>query len=257
MTEPLVTEADLQAHVDGLLPPDRDAAVRAWLAKRPGEAARIAAYREQREALRASLAPVFDEPIPPGLDLALRAVPRGRGQLGRSALAAGLAAVLLLGGAGGWTLRGWTTPPSVGTAALAREAAASYAVYGSDAVRPVEIAAAQRVALDSWFSARLMRPVRAPDLRRAGLVLIGGRLVASDHGPAGLYLYRYPDGTRVAVYVRPMEVDRTDRMKRREQSGVEGWTWADDGLGFGVFGGSSGDTLHGAATLVRSQFDRT
>jgi len=259
VSDPSVTEAELHAHVDGRLPPERDAFVSTWLAARPEEAARLLAYRAQRDALRAALDPIIDEPLPPSLDLRLREVPRRRSVAWpRTAIAASVAASLLvLGGAGGWMVRGWSAPSGVGTAALAREAAASYAVYASDTVHPVEIAASQRGVLDGWFSARLSRPVKAPDLRSAGLELIGGRLVASEHGPAGLYLYRYADGARVAVYVRPMQVDRTDRMIPRKEGGVRGWTWADDGMGFGIFSGDGGDTLHGVADLVRAQFQRT
>jgi anti-sigma factor RsiW len=253
-----ITEADLQAYVDRRLSPEEEAAIGAWLAEHPEEAARCAAYRAQTDLLRDALRPVLDEPLPATLDLALRGGRQVRWFAApRAAIAAGVAALLLIGGAGGWTLRSLNLPQTVGTAALAHEAMTSYAVYATDTKRPVELAASERGALDDWISARLSRPIKAPDLRGAGLELIGGRLVATEHGPAGLYLYRYADGARVAVYVRPMEVDRNARMTRREQGQVRGWTWSDDGLGFGVFGGRASETLHGAADAVRSQFDRT
>lgn len=165
-----------------------------------------------------------------------------------------MAALFIAGGGSGWALRGWGVPPNAGTAALAREAAASYAVYANDRERPVELAASDQRQLDGWFSQRLSRPVKAPDLRAAGLQLIGGRLVATDHGPAGLYLYRDAAGHRLALYVRPMEIEGNDRMKSREEGGVRGWTWADDGLGFAVFGTAPGDRLHDTADMVRAQF---
>jgi len=250
-----VTEAELQAHVDGRLPPERASDVEAWLSERPDEAARLSAYRSQRDALRAALDPVVEDPLPPSLDLRLRHQPDpGRLRFGRAAVAAGAAGLLALGGAGGWALRGWSAPPTVGTAALAREAAASYAVYANDSARPVELAADQRRTLDDWFSQRLSRPVAAPDLEKAGLHLIGGRLIATDHGPAGLYLYRDASGQRVALYLRVMEVEGTARMVRREQGDIRGWTWADKGLGFGVFGAAPEDFLHAAADQVRAQY---
>lgn len=255
MSSAPITEADLQAHVDGQLPPERAADVEAWLAERPDETARLLSYRSQRDALRAALDPVIEEPLPPELDLRLRERTGARwSEVRRAALAAGGAGLLLLGAAGGWALRGWSAPPTTGTAALAREAAASYAVYANDTARPVELAADQRRTLDDWFSARLSRPIAAPNLESAGLRLIGGRLVATDHGPAGLYLYRDAAGRRVALYVRTMEVDGTDRMTRREQGDVRGWTWADNGLGFGVFGAAPEDFLHSAADQVRAQY---
>jgi len=140
---------------------------------------------------------------------------------------------------------------------LAREAAASYAVYARDNARPVEVAVSERQALDGWLSERLARSVTAPDLDAVGLYLIGGRLVATEHGPAGLYIYRDATGERVALYFRPMKADGTDRMRQREAAGVRGWTWAHDGLGFGVFGAAPQEFLHRAADLVRAQNGRT
>lgn len=248
-----VTEADLHAYLDGQLAPDRQAMVTRWLADHPEEAARVKSYRVQRDGLRQALAPVIDEPLPANLDLRLGARP-SRFRFGQAMVAASMAALFLAGGGTGWVLRDWNAAPTAGTAALAREAAANYAVYAGDGRRPVELAASDQHELDDWFSRRLSREVRAPDLRAAGLRLIGGRLVATDHGPAGFYLYRDAGGRSVALYVRPMRVEGTDRMTSREEEGVHGWTWADDGLGFGVFGVSSGDRLHDAANMVRAQF---
>lgn len=258
MTDAPITEADIQGHVDGRLPPEREAAVAAWLLAHPLEAERAATFRRQTDNLRSALAPVLDEPLPPSLDLRLRGrLTRRRAGFRQLALAASAAGLLLVGGSGGWLLRSWNEPARVGTAALAREAIASYAVYASDVARPVELAADQREALDDWFSARLARPVRAPDLQAAGLVLMGGRLVATEHGPAGLYLYRDREGRRIALYVRCMEVDGTARMTARASDEVNGWTWADEGLGFGLFGSAAHDGLHRTADLVRAQMSRT
>jgi len=259
MNEAPVTEAEIQAHVDGRLSPERAAIVDAWLAKQPDEAARVASYHAQRDALRAALDPVLDEPLPAALDLRLReTAPAGQLRSGHSALAASVAGLLLLGGAGGWTLRGMDTPVLTGTAALAREAAASYTIYAGDRARPVELAADQRLTLDSWLSRRLSRPIAAPDLDAAGLRLIGGRLLPTEHGPAGLYLYQNAKGERIALYLRIMKSDdKTGRMTRREEDGVRGWTWADDGLGFGIFGDAPGDFLHSTANMVRAQYRRS
>ena len=64
MTGAPISESDLQAFVDGRLAPARAAEIEAWLAERPEEAARIAALRQDRDALRAAYAPIAAEPIP-------------------------------------------------------------------------------------------------------------------------------------------------------------------------------------------------
>jgi anti-sigma factor RsiW len=257
MRDAPITEAELQAHVDGRLAPEREMAVRAWLAAHPEDAARFSAYRAQLGALREALCGVAEEPLPAVLDLRVRVPRRPRWTALRpAAVAAAAAGLMLLGGAGGWALRDRTMPPQVGTAALAREAVSSYAVYASDTARPVELPASQLDDLDRWFSQRLGRAIRAPDLRAASLTLIGGRLVASAHGAAALYLYQDPAGRRLVVYLRPMVAERTDRMQARRSDGIAGWTWANAGLGFGVFGTAPEADLHGAANIVRSQLAR-
>jgi anti-sigma factor RsiW len=59
-----MNEAELQAWVDGRLPPDRQAAVDRYLADHPAEAARLQAYREQNAALHALFDDVLDAAIP-------------------------------------------------------------------------------------------------------------------------------------------------------------------------------------------------
>lgn len=258
MTKTNVTEAELQAYVDGRLSESRQTVVSAWLAERPEETARIETYRQQRDALRLALASVVEEPLPTELDFHLRGH-RGpaRWSARGMAVAASIALALVIGGGSGWMLRGWGAPTTVGTVALAREAAASYAVYANDTDRPVEIAGSDQQMLDDWFSRRLSRPIRAPDLGPVGFQLIGGRLVATDFGPAGLYLYRDASDNRVALYVRPMRVQGNDRMTKRNVGLVRGWTWANDGLGFGMFGEIADDQLHRTADMARAQFTST
>ena len=250
MSDDPITEADLQAWVDGQLTPERAEQIAAWLAVHPEDARRLETYRAQTATLREAFAPIAAEPLPPRLDLRLYTA-RDRPAARRAMAAAGMTAMLLTGAASGWMLRDLTGPATVGTAALAREAAASYAVYADDSVRPVEISATDLPALNAWFSKRLSRRIAAPDLRAAGLRLVGGRLVATEHGAGCFYLYVDGAGQRIALYIRPMEFQGTDSMVRRNQDGVRGWTWADDGLGFGVFGARSEQSLRAFANAVR------
>lgn len=257
MTDP-VTEAELQAHVDGRLPDTRRREIDAWLKDHPQEAARLDAYRDQSQALREMLAPVAAEPIPPALDLRITTTRRSSWwPQGHTRLAAGIAAVALLGSSLGWTARGWMEPPAAGLGALSREAAASYVVYADDPQRPVEVVAGENGALDQWISSRLAYSVSAPDLTRAGLRLMGGRIVPTEHGPAGMYLYRDASGNRVMLFLRRMRIDRTGRMTGRRENGAQGWTWADDGIGFALFGAQPQAVLHPIADMVRHQYSKT
>ena len=250
-----VSEDDLHGYVDDRLDPGRREEVEAYLQAHPQVATRVADYRGQREALRAAFAPAAAAPLPPQLNLERMVAARhARTSSAGWRLAASLAVTLALGASGGWFVRGLSVPPQAGVAALSREAADSYRVYASDRTRPVEIAGVQKAALTRWISNRLKRPVEAPDLAGVGYRLMGGRLVATPHGPAGLFLYENDQGVRLAVLVRAMEEkDQTAPMVDNHFKGVAGVAWADDGLGYGLTGPASAGALRPIANELRRQ----
>ena len=162
-----ITEDDLHAYVDDVLEPERRAEVGSYLADHPDVAKRVADFADQRELLRAALAPIADEPLPAELNLSriIDSQRRGPAPAWRA-----IAAMLLLsvGGLGGWVMRGSLEASPGGLAALAQEAAYSYNVYAPDRVHPVEMRASDAAQLVQWVSARLNRPVRVPDLASSG-----------------------------------------------------------------------------------------
>jgi len=254
-----VTEDDLQAYVDDVLAPAERRRIEAYLEQHPDVAQRIGDYAGQRNALRQALQGVAAEPIPPELNLAglieahqLRERRRGAGRwAGWRSAAAGLV-LLLVGGGAGWMIRGIEPPPG-GIVALAREAADSYAVYAPDHVRPVELKADASAELVGWVSDRLKHPISVPDLSHAGYRFMGGRLVATAHGPAALFLYDDDRGTRLAMLVRPMAVDKDMPMSEQAMGETSGVTWADKGIGYSLVGSPPASFLHPLADEVRRQ----
>lgn len=67
MSQLPISEAELHAYVDGILPESRRLEIEAFLAEQPDEAKRIAGYKQQNARLRALFNPILDEPIPPRL----------------------------------------------------------------------------------------------------------------------------------------------------------------------------------------------
>ena len=67
-----VTEAELHAHIDGLLPEARRAEVEEYLATHLEDAQRVRAWREQNTDLRAWFDPVLAESAPARLRSATR-----------------------------------------------------------------------------------------------------------------------------------------------------------------------------------------
>ena len=58
MTNRPITEDDLHAYVDGVLEPEREAEVAAYLEGHPDMARRVSAFSDQRDLLRKALAPI-------------------------------------------------------------------------------------------------------------------------------------------------------------------------------------------------------
>jgi anti-sigma factor RsiW len=250
-----IQEEELLAYVDNALDAGRRREIEAYLQQHPGIARRIDGYIAQREQLRATLDPIAQEPVPPELNLRHMLAARRTRPSEPWRLAASVFVALCLGGIGGWMGRGASEPPTGGIAALAREATASYQVFAADPVRPVEFGAADRSDLVNWVSARLRRPIAVPDLGQAGYHYIGGRLVATEHGPAGLFLYEDGHGTRLAMLVRPMAIEGDTPMKAHVQAGVAGYSWANQGLGYSLVASASTSGLHPLADEMRRQIN--
>ncbi len=82
---------------------------------------------------------------------------------------------------------------------------------------------------------------------------MGGRLVATSRGPAGLFLYNNPAGVRVGMLVRPMEVDKVAPMREQDIGGTQGVSWADNGIGFSMVGPPLLVDINALATEARRQ----
>lgn len=255
MNRPM-SEDDLHAYVDGLLPAARRAEVKAYLARNPEIAERFARIGQQRDALRAALGPIAAEPVPPQLNLEHMVLSRRRPRWPDWRAAAAACLLVFAGATGGWILRGTATEERVGIAALAEEANDAYAVFAPDSGRAVEIPAADSATLVGWVEDRLARPISVPDLSATGYRFIGGRLVATGHGPAALLMYDNAQGSRIAVFMRPMvHADQNAPMAGHRKGDVVGFAWAENGMGYSLVGGPEAATnLHPIADEARRQF---
>jgi anti-sigma factor RsiW len=245
-----IAEEDLHAYVDGFLDAERRAAVERYLQAHADAAERVAAYATQRQELRAALAPLARDPIPPELNLARLLEQRLRRGRPPWRIAAAVLLALGLGSAGGWLVA--TRAPS-GVNLIAQEAAVSYTVYASDKRRPVEVWATQKDDLTRWLSNRLNRPVSPPDLSRLEYQLLGGRLVATARGPAALFIYENPRGVRLAIYVRPMSMSQTTPIVQTDANEVDGCTWIERGVGYSLVAAEPYDRLEELSRLARQE----
>jgi anti-sigma factor RsiW len=257
MSEGNVTEADLQAYMDGQLDAAGVARVENFLARDFEAAGRVAAYIEQTHDLRAAFAhaavdPDFAIPEPAGIG--------PRRMYRRPIFQAAAAAVLLgfvVGGGGGWMARSrMPAAPLTGIPALTQEAVENHLVFTSDHGRPVELAADKQDDLVRWLSKRLNSPVIVPDLRSAGYQFMGGRLAATPHGPAAMLMYVDANGERLTIFTRPMPTDqKTMGAVPISADGVSGFAWICDGRGYSVLQGADAGSLRSVADIVRQQVD--
>jgi anti-sigma factor RsiW len=258
--ERAISDDDLQAYVDECLDPVRLPAVEAEIAMQPELATRVAAYRQQRQHLRQAFAQAV--PPRPEADRALMrlAETRQRNRHTRRLLAAVAMIAVVIGTGSGWMLHDVAGPmmsrhgDMVGIAALADEASSAHLVFAADHKRPVEMDAAHAQDLCRWLSNRLAHPVIAADLAEAGYRFMGGRLVATSHGPAALFMYDDDKGTRLTLLIRPMaDADMQAPMEPVTANGVDGYAWAKHGMGFSLVGATASDKLQHAAEEVQRQ----
>lgn len=258
MTEPNmpVTEDELHALVDNELPADRRAAVEEWLKTHPDDAARVAAWRAIGDAMHARYDVVADESIPKRLELErLTSQPR------RWMIAAA-AAVLLAFAAGGGV--GWfaheasaaaVAPVADPVAAMREEAFAAHRLYIGEVRHPIEVRAEENHLLP-WLSKRIGTTLRAPDLSKFDLKLLGGRLLPGVSAPAALLMYESGSGERVTLYATPLKAPRSS-FRYQEVDKYASINWVAENYGW-VVSGPAGDKprLKGIAMASIEQAER-
>ena len=273
----VVTESDLQAYGDGVLPESRHADIENYLSTHREEAERIQAYREQKLAIKSLYSQVLDEAIPERLYRAA-ATPPGLARQAAgpwrlpfaslSRIAAGFALVFV-GAAAGWIGRGSIEPAQLharaGNAAstqaaemtgLARRAAMAHLVYSPEVLHPVEVGSAQKDHLVKWLSKRLGSPLHPPKLDAQGYDLMGGRLLPGSHGPVAQFMYQDTSGRRLTLYVSTENTDNKSTGFRFAQEGpVNVFYWIDGKFGYALSGGIDKSKLVAIATAVYEQLE--
>ncbi|MBL8666311.1 MAG: anti-sigma factor [Rhodospirillales bacterium] len=253
MTGRPISEDDLQAYVDDALDESRRGEVVFYLRRHLEADLRVESYRMQRDILRAALAPVAEEPLPAEMDLARMMEAHRRASLAPWRRRAVALLIFSAGALAGWSLHVLVDPVPAGIAALAREAGENYDVYAPDLLQPVELGVAERTTLVEWISKRFSRPVTVPDLTTFGFDFMGGRLVATGHGPAVLFMYEDEAGTRLVMLSRPMRKDADAPLEQHSHGSIVGFAWADGGMGHSLVGHVPLDVMKSVAEEARRQ----
>jgi anti-sigma factor RsiW len=247
-----VTEDELHAYVDGELPADRHEAVAAWLANHPEDAARVAAWRAQAEAIRARYGAVADEQPPERFRLSRLARPR------RHWIAVATAAAIatfIAGGVAGWVARGASLPVASSFDRFTSEALDAHKLYVVEVRHPVEVPGSDRAHMVQWLSKRLGYDQQVPNLESIGLKLVGGRLLPGPTGAAALYMYEGGSGERYTIYCARVKSPETAlRFKREDHAAA--FYWVDRNAAYVVTGPGDRDRLQEVVDAIYAQIDQ-
>ncbi len=247
----IVGEDELNAYVDGELPADRRVIVEAWLAAHPEDAAKVAAWRKQAELIRANYGAVADEKPPQRFNV--NRLTRRRYSAMAAAVAASVAA-FLVGGVFGWTARGVEATRSSDLTRFTADALDAYRLYVVEVRHPVEVPGDQRPHLDAWLSKRVGSPLRAPELDKIGLKLVGGRLLPGPTGPTAFFMYESPAGERFTLYCgRTSDRDTSLRYTTGPQNAA--YYWVDGDVAYVLSGPAERDKLREIAQTAYDQMD--
>ena len=249
-----VTEAELHAFVDGLLPETRRIEVEAYLAVHAEDAQRVRDWREQNQVLHALYDPVLAETVPARVrnSTLLR---RLRPALRYAAVAAGFT----LGGVAGWYLHAYSSVTSADTTAFVRQAAIAHVVYSPEVRHPVEVGADQEAHLVGWLSKRLGAGVKVPHLAAVGYQLVGGRLLPGNRGPVAQFMFQDGNGQRLTLYVRTGTGDTSDSkdtaFRYAQERGISVFYWLDGKFGYALSGEIDKAELLRVAKVVYQQLN--
>jgi len=237
------SEHDIHAYVDGHLDSAHRSEVERYLARHAEQAEEVHGWRQDAQQLRTLLA--GDLAPAPGLDPILVRETSRRRRTQRLAIAAALFVCLAVGSIAGWTARGVGT----GNAPMA-DALQAYRLLAMDHGVGMDITTGNETDLRAWLAGRVGSDIRLPDLADAGFRPIGGRLFATEQGPAGMVLYDDGNGHTVSFYVRPPGPARHLLPRgMREEAGLLASYWSDGGHNYAVVSTST-EAGRGAAERV-------
>ena len=250
-----VTEAELHAYVDGELPADRLAAVEAWLATHADDKARVGAWRAQMDAIRARYGAFAGEPELPRFDLDRLLKP----QRSWKAIAAAAVLAFSVGGVGGWfahnVMANDSDVSANGFEAFTTDAVDAYNLYVVEVRHPVEVTAADADHLVQWLSKRVGYQLRAPNLEKIGLKLVGGRLLPGPTGAAAFFMYEAASGQRYTLYCARSDAPET-ALRYNDIGKATAVYWVNAEVAYVVSGEGDRGQLHNVAVAAYEQLDR-
>jgi anti-sigma factor RsiW len=256
MTEPRrITEAELNALVDGELTGEARAEAEALLATSAVDEALAREYRGLNEAMRTRYAGRLEEPVPQSMLAAVGRVPRWPSALAPRQRAVA-AALLIAAAAGlaGFFARDFVAAQRATEPSFVANAIGAHNVYLPEVRHPVEVKAEEE-HLVRWLTRRVGAPIRAPSLADRGWRLMGGRLLPDLGLPAAQFMYEDAGGRRLTLYIRKETGMNNTAFRFYEKDGLGSFYWIDRPLAYALAARIGRDELMGLADAVYTQLD--
>ena len=257
-----MSEADLQAYVDGQLTGRRRAEIEAYLAAYPAEAERLAAYRRQNIALHALFdpAPGREPELSPELAEMVEQLQR---ELDGAAAPAKpqrswnfrrLAACLVIGlsaGAASWMAVEQFAGRDAPLVALTRQASDG-PVQLARTETPAVAETDEALQVIGWLAAQPGdTPQQLPDLEALGFELTAERLIQTASGqPAAQILYQDDSGQRVTLYMRSGGQSDQTSFTFTQAGEAAQFIWQDGSMAYSLIGRMPQDQLLGIAEAI-------
>lgn len=251
-----ISEAEINALVDGELTGEERVEVEALLAGAPAEQALVRDLRELNEAIRARYAGRLEEPVPAAMLELLGRMPRWPAALAtRQAAFAAALLIALTAGLAGFLVRGLVPDARRAEPSFVLNAIGAHSVYVPEVRHPVEVKAAEE-HLVRWLTKRVGAPIRAPSLADAGWKLMGGRLLP-DHGlPAAQFMYEDAGGRRFTLYICKETGLGDTSFQFAERDGFGAFYWIDRPLAYALAGRLDRAELMALANAVYAQLEQ-
>ncbi len=260
----LVSEAELQAYVDGQLAGDGRVRIESYLAAHPAQTERLESYRKQNIGLHA----LFDArdgdddlaDLPPDiaklagqLDRKFRRRRLTDGRLPR--LVAGFS-LLFAAGLGGWLTNDQFSRHNDPLAAFNRQAAAAHAQAADLKTAGLGEVDADGRRVITWLSeAPEGAALQLPDLGDVGFRLIADRVLPLSGGDAAAQLiYEDDNGQRITLYLRAGQNAVKSTFAFRREGEVSQFFWQEGRFAFSLIGMMAQERLLEIAETINAGF---
>ncbi|WP_422367959.1 anti-sigma factor family protein [Pelagibius sp.] len=259
-----VSEAELQAYVDGQLAAGGRVRIESYLAAHPAQADRLDSYRKQNIGLHS----LFDArdgeddlaDLPPEmarlagqLDHKFSRRRFAGGRLPR--LAAGFA-LLFAAGLGGWLTHDQLSRHNDPLAAFNRQAAAAHAQVANHQAAGLSEAGADGGRVITWLAdSPNGAGLQLPDLKDIGFELVADRVLPfSDSDAAAQLIYEDDNGQRITLYLRGGQNAAKSTFAFRREGEVSQFFWQDGRFAFSLIGMMAQGRLLEIAEAINAGF---